>query len=229
MNPERPVSVLTPLVIKALGILLESQPRMNRIYCRTFFGERIISPPYISVNVPILLGVDQRRVLSALIVQQPQHKTVMEIAKEIQAARDAGISDKPITAFVARRSNTWYNRFLLRCLHGLIYRMPSIYIRRRAGGISLSSLIYEGKTAVPMTTVSFGPTAFTLALTSAWEEHGRLKLRVGVSFDHFAAGGELAIQFAKGLAAILSGADGETFRRLTFGVESPQFQDMPTC
>lgn len=210
LAPTPPTSAMTALVVKALGILLERFPDANRIYARTLFGARMICPNYIAVNVPLLIEVGGRKVQSAMIIQNPQLKTVNEIREEIRAALRKGLSDKPIARFVSTHANHWLNRMLLRILHFAAYRFPGLYLKRQAGGVSLSSLLYEGRTGAPMTTVSFGPTAFTVALTSAWQTNNRWFLRIGIAFDHFAGGGELAIIFAKTLASIL--ADGENIR-----------------
>ena len=215
LDPLRPTSVLTAMTVKALGLLLEERPDLNRIYARTLFGARLICPDYVAVNVPILIDVGDRKVQSALIIQNPQHKSVDEIRSEMRAAVKAGLAGKPIARFVSTHSNSWWNRTALRLLHFVAYQFPRLYIKRRGGGVSLSSLIYEGKSSAPMTTVSFGPTAFTVALTSAWQDDGRWTLRLGVAFDHFVGGGELAIYFAKRLAMILGGQDPVMFERLT--------------
>lgn len=215
LDPLRPTSILTAMTVKALGLLLEERPDLNRIYARTMFGSRLICPDYVAVNVPILIDVGNKKVQSAMIIQNPQTKSVEKIRAEMRATVKAGLANKPIARFVSSRANTWWNRAALRVLHFAAYQFPKMYLKRRAGGVSLSSLIYEGKCSVPMTTVSFGPTAFTVALTSAWQDGGRWMLRIGVGFDHFVGSGELAVYFAKRLATILGGQDPVMFERLT--------------
>jgi hypothetical protein len=215
LDPLRPTSVMTAMTVKALGLLLEERPDLNRIYARTVFGARLICPDYVAVNVPILIDVGDRKVQSAIIIQSPHQKSVDEIRSEMRTAVKVGLVDKPIARFVSSHSNSWWNRAALRILHFAAYQFPQLYVKRKAGGVSLSSMIYEGKSSTPMTTVSFGPTAFTVALTSAWQEGGRWNLRLGVAFDHFVGGGELAIYFAKRLAMILGAQDAAMFERLT--------------
>lgn len=217
LGVDRPAAHLTSICIKAVALTLEACPEVNCLFANGVFGQRMIHPASVAVNVPLMLEHEGRKVLSALIIKEPHRKTVKQIRDEMKEARARGLTDKPITKFVATRSNNFINRFLLKVLHAIAYGFPSLYVKRGGGGVSVSSLLYEGKDAVPMTTTSFGPTAFTVMLASCWTENGRTTLRFGVGFDHLAGAGELAIVFAKKLSSILSGQDRELHERLIEG------------
>lgn len=214
LKTDRPATYLTSVVIKALGLVLETNPELNCIYADSVFGPRLICPDYVAINVPVRVQVGDKHVLSAHVVKAPQSKSITEIRDELKATRFSGLEKRPIARFVSTKSNNFVNRSLLKMLHFVAYNFPNLYVSRGGGGASVSSLLYEGKDASPMTTTAFGPTGFTCVLTSTWSEGSRTLLRIGVGFDHLIGSGELAVVFGKKLAAVLNGDDVALHARL---------------
>jgi hypothetical protein len=222
-----PCGTMTVIVIKALGLTLEAVPEANRVYMRTLFGERLVQPDYIGINVPIRVKHEGGVVTTAVTIDSPQLKTFAEIKNELRAAVAGGLKMHPVARFVVQRGNYFWNRLALKMLAFVAYHVPTLYLRFRAGGTSLSSLLYEGRDAVPLTTMSFGPTTFTVLMNSLWKENGRWTLRLGVGFDHYASAGDLAVIFAKRLAKVLNGEDRELYARLKGSSTKGQTQCEP--
>lgn len=195
---------MTALAIQSLGILLHTWPEYNRVYMRTLWGPRLIRPPYIGVNVPILVQGPRGRVLTAVTIYDSHLKTLAAIRQELREATQNGVASHPLAQFISVRGNYWWNRWALRVVAFAAYRLPSVFLKHRGGGISLSSLIGEARDAIPISTMSYGPTGFTVILTSCWQAQGRWWLRVGFGFDHMSAPGYMAVNFATRLSTILS-------------------------
>lgn len=205
---------LTSFLIKALGILLEDRPQLNKMVFNSILGGKILRPNYISVNLPILLNTEGIDYVGATTIKKPHVKSIREIQNELKRELQKDPRDLPIGKFIYKRKNSFLNRSRLRLIHFLVWNVPQFYLRFGGGGITLSSLLNLKQQNFSGHIVSFGPTAFTLCTTSFQELDGKHILKVGVAFDHFALTGQEGVECFRHLNNILNGKDKVLFKRV---------------
>lgn len=192
----------TAIFIRAVGRLCVAAPNLNRMLFHTPLGRRIVEFPYVTVNVPVRLR--ESDYLAACILQDADTRTLFEIAAAIAAFRDTSQDVLPIGRILKGDHNTWHRRLRLWLLHEAAYRLPWLYLKRRGGGISVSSLLHR-RDGARVQAVAWGPTALTFAPTALVEEGDRLWLEVGMAVDHLVLTGDEAVREAARLQAILDG------------------------
>lgn len=177
------------LIIKAYAVAAREVPDINRAYLRTPWGDRVADFDHISVNVPVAKHENGKTYLSAIVIQHADRKSVAEIAREIDRARQSPMDKTLITKWVARTSNHVFARAILRAVHFGAYRWPA-WLSSQGGGLSVSSLLDHKRPESSFACVSFGPTATTLLLSSVRvEEDGACVLRLGAGMNHVAVSG----------------------------------------
>lgn len=196
----------TPILIKALALLAVQKPHINRVVFSTFYGDRIIDPDHVTVNVPIIRLIDGKSHLSATMIRDAHQLSLAEIRDRIRTDRDRPVDELPIARFVTRRRNVFWNRWMLKVLHFLIFNFPGLYEKRGGGGLSVSSLMNLQGRAEDVRPHAFGITAFTLCASNVVEVgNGRKTLKIGVGYDHYAFPGNEAVDAIQELGRILSG------------------------
>lgn len=204
----------TAILVKASGLLLEKHPVLNRVVFRTVFGDRILEPDYIAVNVPVMINGDGQRHLNAAIVRDAHKKSVDEIRAEIKKSAARTPEQTLVGPYIYGRANTWLNRLRLRALHFVSSNFPSAYEKFGGGGISVSSLMntFDGISALRIQ--AYGQTGFTIGVSSIDETTSGAQLRLGLAYDHYAFSGEEAAVFANSLSQVLRGDDIKAFTAL---------------
>lgn len=208
---------LTAACVKAAALLRHKVPASHRVCFATPWGPRMIEFDEARVNVPVLLDIEGRKVLSATVIRRADDKTLPEIDAELADAKRFDRRRSPVAAFVARKGNFFWNRLLLRLLAWAAYRLPSFYARR-GGGISVSTIFSRAAQGLAMAPVPYGPTALSFAAISTFESEGRPTVRFGCGYDHGAVAAFEATAAGTAFLAILSGKDEDGFRRLLEGV-----------
>lgn len=185
---------VTAVLVRVMALAAREVPEMNRLYLRTIFGERIVEPGHLTVNLPVILEDGGKRYLSATSIRGADALGVAEIREEIRKAKRRPLAETRVTKHVAK-PNTWHARLRLRALHFAAYNFPSL-IERHGGGLSVSVLL--GNEA-PWTAWSFGPTALTLFSTGLDTTGGGAVLDLTLGADHCALSG---VQMQRAVSAI---------------------------
>jgi len=194
----------TSIVVRAVAELARRVPEINRLYFDTYLGGRMVEPPYVSVNVPVVLTHEGVPHLSAMVLKDPGSKTVEQVQAEIRAGRDKKLAEQPIGRMFIANRNHLLNRLKLRLIHHVVWHFPSIYLKHGGGGVSVSSLLLHNRSDVRAWAPSYGPTCFTVCITGVMESEGRTELNLGIGYDHTVLGGERAAYAVVVLTDILS-------------------------
>ena len=197
---------VTALVVRALAVVAEAHPHINRTVFRTPVGTRVVDFDHIDINVPVMMERDGQLILSAVVVKEANTKGVTEIRDEIRAARERDIERLPIAKLMVANRNNALNRTRLRLLHWAVWRLPWVYEKQRGGGLAVSSLIRGHSPGFRGTAISRGPNAVTLGVWGL-EAGERTVMRVGVGFDHCAMDGAVFHPALLMLNDVLSRAD----------------------
>jgi hypothetical protein len=187
----------TALMVKLAALLQGEAPYTHRLIFPTLFGPRLAEATEPIVNLPIVIRHKKEEVLSAISIPGGHQKTLLQLTQEIKTAREKSLESYPIVKFVVESQNTFINRVLLRGLYYLAYCVPQNYIKRKGGGICVSSLFNNHSSDLNSRPYAFGPTALTLCFSSLKEEQGRAMLKIGIGYDHTAFTGN---ELLKGLA-----------------------------
>ncbi len=179
----------TALLIKIIGIWAAANPEVNKMLFRTFSGLRFLKGDEVRINFPIAIDWLDKTVISAIVIRNPQLKTVGEIHAEIKAAKSKPLSAYPITNWVHTHANHFLNRFLLSALHSVINKFPNFYWKKGGGCISVSSLANVSQKDFSFSTISYGPTGFTFFFKDVETVDGRTYLNLGIATDHNAFSG----------------------------------------
>ena len=197
----------TAAVIKAVGLLALRRPRLNRGLFFTPFGQRIVEFDTIRVNVPVLVANNGNPVLSAMVIESPQTKSVREIHQEIRTFSAGDLSDKPISRFVAGRGNNPLNRMLLRLLHFVIFRFPRLHAKK-GGGFSVSSLVNQDHPLMTVRGVAKSHTSLTLGVCGLKKDPaGKYTLLLGVGGNHSVLSGVEGMDSCAVISSILAEPD----------------------
>ncbi len=205
---------LMPMIVRALGVLIRRRPHVNRLVFQTLLGTRMVEPAYVAVNLPILMRVGNRRLVSAISIRDPDKKSLREIRTEITQAKRRDPKLLPISRILLANQNTWFSRAQLRLIHFLAYRFPRLYLSKGGGGISMSSFQYAGDQEFRLIGHPHGPTAFSLGVSPVVTEGGTARATFGVGWDHLSMPGHDAIEALAELSKILHGSDPETLELL---------------
>ena len=196
---------ITAVLIKAVGLLANRYPVINRMYFKTLFGERLVQFPYVSVNLPLLIQSSEQKHLSAITIANADQLSISEIRNLISEGRSRPLETLPILRRVIKSRNHFMNRWILKRIHDLVFRFPALYLKKKGGGISVSSLMNISDKNGSTRPYSFGSTALTVCASSALPgpDH-QLTLKIGMGFDHYALSGHEAVEAIAGLGKILA-------------------------
>lgn len=195
---------LTALCVKALGLLRRVAPLSHRVSFATPWGARFLEFSESRVNVPILVDIKGRQVLSATVIAKADEKTLDQIDRELQEAKRFDPRRSPVAHFVATRGNYFWNRALLRLLAWAAYRVPQFYAKR-GGGISMTTIFSKSSSETIISPVPYGPTALSFASVSVSQREGKNILHLGCGYDHTAMTGAEATMAGVAFVRILSG------------------------
>ncbi|MCF8059904.1 MAG: hypothetical protein K9K67_11445 [Bacteriovoracaceae bacterium] len=205
----------TLLLIKAASLLIHEEPLVNKAVFHTFYGLRVVEFPYNSVNVPITMIRENKKVVSATKVIDAYNLTNLEIRKELKKATKKSLDELPINKIIHTKKNNIFNRSKLKLIHFLMMNFPILYLRNQAGGISVSSIPHQYDPDSPIQGMSFGMTGVTLFSSSMKKEEEKTYLRLGIGFDHMICHGDVAMKASTTLCHILSAKSSEHFDILT--------------
>lgn len=196
---------VTALLIKALGMLARGHPEANRLVFRTPLGMRILEPAYVAVNVPVTYRSGDQEHLGAVVVRDPDAKSLGEIRAELRAARQRPLEELPVGRLVYGQPNTWWRRLRLRLVHDAVWGLPWLYERHGGGGLAVSSLMNLDSPDLRLRMIAYGPTALTVGCCHLEAVEDRQLLRLGIAYDHMALPGERGVALCKELGRILEG------------------------
>jgi hypothetical protein len=175
---------LNAVVIKKIGNWAAANPAAHKMLFRTWAGLKFLFGDEIRINMPIELTHEGQSVVTAIVIKNPQDKTVEQINQELRSAKEKSIDHFPITKFAYLSTNTFYNRWLLKGLHKIINSSPSLYWKKGGGCISVSSLSNLSKPGMPFTTFSFGSTGFTFFYKDVARIENQSYLNLSIAVDH---------------------------------------------
>lgn len=199
----------TAVLVKALAMTARAHPAINRAVFRTFWGTRVVDFDDVRVNLPVLVSDAQGRThLAATVIDRADERPVEAIREALRAARARRSEDLPIgRVFVANRNTLW-NRLRLRLIHFVVWNAPGLYVRKGGGGLGVSSLLLLAEPDFAGWAMAYGPTAFTAISCSVTPEAGRVRMRVGVGYDHYALPGHEALAAVRTLGRVLAAGEG---------------------
>lgn len=206
----------TAVVVKALALTAARVPAINRMYLPTVFGPKLIEFDHVSVNLPVVLDRGGGRQMAATTIRDADRLTIAEIRASIRSARRKRPEDMPIGRYLHGRPNTAWNRLRLRAIHFAVYNFPGLILARKAGGLSVSSLVGELREGLPVRLQAFGPTAFTVVLSHIDRSSaGKTVLRLGLGADHAALRGDEIAAGVQALHDVLAARDEKDLHALT--------------
>ncbi|MBL7546158.1 MAG: hypothetical protein JNL11_20225 [Bdellovibrionaceae bacterium] len=174
----------TALLIKIIGTWAAANPTVNKMLFRTFFGLRFLKGDEIRINFPLGIQWQGQTAVTAIVIRNPQLKTIEQIHDEIKIAKSKPLSAYPITYWAYSHVNHFLNRFLLGAIHTVISNFPSIYWRKGGGCISISSLSNFFVKDHLFSACSFGPTGFTFFYKDIEVVDGKTYLNLSIAADH---------------------------------------------
>ena len=80
---------------------------------------------------------------------------------------------------------------------------PRLYLKKGAGGISVSSLMNLASPDVSVHMNAYGMTVITISSCSVEKREGRELLKVGMAFDHLVVHGALGVKASVEIVKIL--------------------------
>lgn len=206
----------TAVVVKALALAATRVPAINRMYLPTVFGPKLLEFDHVSVNLPVVLDRGGGRQMGAATIRDADRLSIAEIRAAIREARRARPEDLPVGRFIHGRANNAFNRLRLRAIHFAVYNFPDLLLARRAGGLSVSSLVGELREDLSVRPQAFGPTAFTVIVSHVDRSTpGKTVLRLGLGADHAALRGDEIAAGVQALHDALSARDEQDLAALT--------------
>ncbi len=175
---------INALFLKLVGKWAAENPSAHKMLFRTWSGWKFLYGDEIRINIPLEIKHKDRSIITAIVIKNPQNKSVDEINQEIRMAKEKSVDHFPITKFANFKPNTFYNRWLLKGLHTLINAWPSLYWKKGGGCLSVSSLSNLAKTGTLFSTYSFGPTGFTFFYKDIVRQNEKTYLNLSIAVDH---------------------------------------------
>lgn len=193
----------TAILIKAASHLLHLYPELNKAIFHTLCGVKIVEPAYNSVNLPIEILTDGKKVLTGISIRDAYKKTLHEIQAEIKQAKLQKLSDLPVNKIVHGNGLTCVRKLKLRLIHLLMNNFPKLYLRKGGGGISVSSLMNLSTPGVSVHMNAYGMNVITISSCCAEKREGRDILKVGLAFDHLVVHGAVGVKASVDFVKIL--------------------------
>lgn len=182
LHSSRPL--FTAMLVKAASILLRQRSQMNKIITHGTCGIRIIEPAYNGVNVPLELEIEGRKIVTGVTIEDAFRKSLKEIHDEIKKAKGKTLNDLPVNKIIHSRGLDFIKKIKLKILHFILMNFPSLYLKKRVGGISVSSLLNYADPSVNVSMSAFGMTVLTISSCSIIQEKNKTYLDIGMAFDH---------------------------------------------
>jgi len=205
----------TALLIKASSILLEECPHMNIAIFHTFLGVKIVDFKYNIVNLPIAIVRDGKYMLTATTIENAFMKSIHEIRSEIKSAAAKDLSDLPLNKLLHYGKNNFFNRLKLRTMHFMFNNFPKKYLKFRAGGIGVSSLMNKSNIDLPLAMMAYGNTGLTIGSCAEYQNAEKRFLKVGIALDHMVCHGEVGVAAIMQFSEILTATNDKHFKMLT--------------
>ncbi|OYZ16240.1 MAG: hypothetical protein B7Y39_15835 [Bdellovibrio sp. 28-41-41] len=206
---------LNAVFVKMIGDWAAANPEAHKMMFRTWSGLKFLFGDEIRINMPIEIKHEGRSVVTAIVIRNPQNKTVEQINRELRTAKEKSIHDFPITKFAYLNSNTFYNRWLLKGLHKIINSSPNLYWKKGGGCLSVSSLSNVSKPDMPFSTFSFGPTGLTFFYKDIVRVENRSYLNLSIGVDHNCYTGIEMVSLLNRLIESFRSGEQKNFNKIT--------------
>jgi hypothetical protein len=195
---------ITALLIKASSQLIKQFPEYNKVYFNTTFGRKIVTPAYNSVNVPIELSLNGKQVISATTIKDAYLKSYEEINSELKNEKNKTLDQLPVNKLIHGKGLRFIRKLKLRIILFLFLNCPSLYVKNKGGGISVSSLFTGNPENKNIDVVAYGMTTLTLCSATVLENDNRYLLKIGIGFNHIVTHGINAPKGISQLATIIN-------------------------
>lgn len=197
----------TALLVKAASCLIQEMPEINKVTFNTIMGQKVFFPDYNGVNIPILNEIDGKTVLTGITIYDAYKKSFEEIMQEIRVARERKFDDLPVNRIIHGSDLRLIKKLKLRTIYFLLKNFPSIYSRKRGGGVSVSSLLNLASPNLNVHMNAFGMTTLTISSCTLLEQGEKKLVKVGVGFDHLTTHGYAGTKAVLKLTTILQNAE----------------------
>lgn len=187
----------TAILIKAASHLIQRNPDLNKINFHGLFGTKIVEPNYNAVNLPVEVSVGDKKILTGISIQDAYKKSLSEIKNEIRLARNKTLNDLPVNKIIHGAGFDFWKKIKLRTIFFALTNMPSLYLKKHGGGISVSSLMNLAQPNQSVHINAFGMTTFTISSCCVENKEGKYMMKVGIAFDH------LHIHGSKGMSGVV--------------------------
>ncbi len=184
---------LTALLIKSSSQLINEMPEINQACFHTFYGLRKIRPTYNVVNIPMVVNIDGKSIVTATTIENAYQKTLSQIHEEVKTKRPTNFEQMPLNKIIHLGKFRIWQKIRLSLFHFIYSNFPNFYLKNRGGGICVSSLLNLAKDDCPVTMNAYGMTTFTISSCSIEKspnDHIET-ICVGVAFDHLITHGML--------------------------------------
>jgi len=198
---------LTALMIKASSLLIKETPEFNRAFFNTIFGKKIIEPNYNAVNVPIEIVHNGKKVVSSIIIRDAYQKSLEQISGEIGKEKTKALDDLPVNKIIHGSGNYHLNKIKLRLILFIFSNFPSIYLKKRGGGISVSSLFAANKSNYDIFATAYAMTTLVLCSASTQKQEEKTFLTINIGFDHVVTHGADGVRALAQLVSIFNRDD----------------------
>lgn len=193
----------TAILVKAASHLIHQYPELNKAIFHSLCGVKIAQPAYNSVNLPIEIHTEGKKILTGVSIRDAYKKSLSDIHAEIKAAKLQKLSDLPVNKIVHGRGLECFRKLKLRIIHFLMNNYPRLYLRKGGGGISVSSLMNLAAPDVNVHMSAFGMNVITVSSCCVEKREGRDILKVGLAFDHLVVHGAVGVKAAVDFVKIL--------------------------
>ena len=193
------------LLCKAAALAGRRVPRANRLYLSLLWGDQILEPDGVHINLPVRHAGPQGPVVTVECLREADTRSVASLRTEIRGYVAAGLQGTRVTRWVATRGNRLWWRMALRVLWFGAWRLG--WAARHAGAITVSCPA-SGRT--PGTPAHFtGPTpgSVLVALCAVRQDEGRTWLDLGITANHLVLDGVDVRAFLEALREILEASD----------------------
>lgn len=188
---------------RAAALAAVAVPRANRMYLSLLWGDRIVEPEGVHINMPIRHAGPHGPVLTVECFRDADQRSAHALRQELRAHVQAGLDGTTVTRLAATRPNRPWWRLALRLLWFGAWRLGGA---ARHGGCITVSCPASGR--APGVAAHFtGPTpgSILLALCAIREEGGRTWLDLGFTANHLVLDGADIRAYLEALTGILEG------------------------
>lgn len=206
---------LNAVILKGIGDWASANPMAHKMMFRTISGLKFLFGDEIRINMPMEIKHGEQSIVTAIVIKNPQSKTVDQLNQELRAAKEKTLNDFPITKFAYSKPNTFYNRWFLKGLHKLLNASPNLYWKKGGGCISVSSLSNLSKPDMAYSTFSFGPTGLTFFYKDVVRVQDRSYLNLSIGIDHNCYTGIEMVTILNRLIESFRSSEQKNFSKIT--------------